>query len=314
MGGIESPAARSERKGHNCTLCTFRSLLGAGTVFLLSMAPAGAAVSVRDDLGRTVTLTKPAARVVALAPNVVELLYAAGAGGSLVGTVSDADYPPAVKTVRKVGSYSNPDEEALVAVKPDLVVMTFGNPKALISRLEARRVPVFITHAKRVGDVIAAIRSLGTLTGHAPQAARAAGSLQKRLSALAARLKGRPPVKSLLMVWDDPVTVVGAGAYLNDALRLAGGANAAGDLAAPYPTLDAEQVAVRNPDAILYAGHDPASRVKLAPARPGLRTTTAARTGRIVAVPENLVIRAGPRLVDGIEAMARALHPEAWGR
>lgn len=278
---------------------------------LLAAPQARAAVSAKDDLGNVVTLARPARRVVALAPHAVEILYDVGAGGNLVGVVSDADYPPDARKRPRTGSYSNPDEEAIVAQKPDLVVVSFGNPKALLERLKARGLPYFVSHPRTVADVMGGMRSLGRLTGHAGEGVKAAGRFRKRLDALAARLKGRRPVRAALLVWDDPITLAGAGAFLHDVLRLAGGANVAADLPQPYPTLDPEQFAVRNPEAIVFALHDQA-RVKGAATRPGIRNTAAARNHRIFSVPEDLTIRPGPRLISGIEQVARGLHPEAF--
>ncbi len=274
---------------------------------------AGAGVSARDDLGQPVALKRPARRVVALAPNAAEILFAIGAGPTLVGAPAEANYPAAAARVPRVGSFSNPDEERLLALKPDLAVVAHGNPRELLERLRARGVPVFVCHPRKVADIPRAMRALGRLTGSSRTAEAAARSTEARLAGLSRRLRGRPPVACALLVWDDPITVAGAGAYLHDALQRAGGRNVAGDLPQPYPTLDPEQMAVRNPSAIIYAGHDPGG-VGRAAARPGIRTTAAARSRRVFAVHDDLVLRPGPRLVAGIEAMARALHPEVFAR
>jgi len=278
---------------------------------LLSASGSAAAVSVRDDLGALVTVPRPARRVVTLAPSTAELLYAVGAGPELVGVPSEADYPPEVKRLGKIGSYSNPDPEAIIAMKPDLAVVAFGNPRPLLDQLRARKIPVYVSHPKTVAQLLASMRGLGKLTGHPAQGEQTARGFEKRLSAVTGALKGRPPVRSVVMVWDQPITVAGSGAFLHDVLRLAGGVNAAGDLAQPYPTVDPEQFTVRNPAAIVFAGHD-ATRVREAAGRPGIRSTAAARNRRIFAVPEDFLIRPGPRLIEGIERTARGLHPEAF--
>jgi iron complex transport system substrate-binding protein len=278
---------------------------------MLAAGPAEAAVSAQDDLGTVVALPRPARRVVALAPNVVEILFAAGAGPELKGVSAEATFPAAARKLPRVGSFSNPDEEAILALKPDLAVMAHGNPRAFIDRLRSRRIPVFVCHPKKVADVLSAMRGLAVLTGHTARGLSAAGSFQRRLDAVRARVGRQPPVRAAVMVWDDPITVAGSGAFLHDALRLAGGTNVAADLRQPYPTLDPEQFAVRNPEAIVFALHD-AERVKRAAARPGIRSTAAARSHRVFAVHEDLILRPGPRLIEGIERMARGLHPGAF--
>lgn len=267
-------------------------------------------VVARDDLGRTIALERPARRIVGLAPSAVELLYAAGAGERIAGVCAEADYPPAARSLPRAGSFSNPDEEALAALRPDLVVMAHGNPRALIERLSARGIPVFVQHARRVADIPAALRALGDLAGTAPAARKAAAAFAARVSAVERRIHGRTRPRTALLIWDDPLTLAGSGAYLDDALRLAGGENIAGDLSAPYPTLDPESFAARSPQVILYATHAEA-RLRGVSARPGVRGTPAARTGRVYAVPVDPLLRPGPRLAEGVEALARAIHPES---
>ena len=273
--------------------------------------PPSAAISARDDLGNTVTLPRPAQRVVALAPNAAESLWAVGAGEQVVGVSSGSDYPPAAAKKPQTGSFSNPDEEAIVALRPDLAVVAHGNPRALIDRLRARNIPVYVLHPKNVADVLSALRGLAELTGHQAQGEKLAMDAERRLLALSTRLARRPRPRTALLVWDDPITLAGGGAYLNDVIARAGGVNVATDLKAPYPTLDAEAFLARNPETIILAAHD---NSRLAPmmTRPGIRSTAAARNKKVFTVPEDLLLRAGPRLIGGIEATARRLHPDAF--
>lgn len=295
----------------------FTPLVALGALALAAVAPVlaarpgSAAITVRDDLGNVVTLARPARRVVALAPNAVESLWAVGAGAQVVGVSAGSDYPTAARSKPQTGSFSNPNEEAIVAMRPDLAVVAHGNPRALLDRLQARKIPVYVLHPKKVADVVSALRGLGRLTGHAAQGEKMAADAEHRLNALASRLSGRPRPRTALLVWDDPITLAGGGAYLNDVITRAGGINVAADLTAPYPTVDAEAFLVRNPEAILFASHD-SKRLSAALARPGIRSTAAARTGKVYPVPEDQLLRAGPRLFAGIEAAARRLHPEAF--
>lgn len=293
------------------SLVVFGALAITAVVPTLAARPAPAPLSARDDLGNVVTLARPAKRVVALAPNVVESLWAVGAGAQVVGVSAGSDYPSAARSKPQTGSFSNPDEEVIVSMRPDLAVVAHGNPLALLDRLRARKIPVYVLHPKKVADVLSALRGLGRLTGHAERGEQLASAAERRLTALSTRLTGRLRPRTALMVWDDPITLAGGGAYLNDVITRAGGVNVAGDLRAPYPVVDAEAFLVRNPEAILFASHD-STRLTAALARPGIRSTAAARGGKVYPVPEDLLLRAGPRLIDGIEAAARRLHPEAF--
>jgi iron complex transport system substrate-binding protein len=204
-----------------------------------------------------------------------------------------------------------PDEEAILVKRPDLIVLAHGNPKPFIDRLRARKIPVFVLHPQRVADIPRALRSLGRLTDHDKDAEAAAARFEKGVADVTRRVANRRALKTALLVWDDPLTLAGAGAYLNDALRLACAKNIAADLPKPYPTMDPEQFAVRNPEVILFAVHE-AGKMKDAVKRPGVRSTVAAKSGRVYHLNDNLLLRPGPRLVQGLRAMAEALHPEAF--
>lgn len=274
-------------------------------------APAGAAITARDDLGTVITMNRPVRRIVAMAPNAVELLFAVGAGKQVVGVPSQTDYPPEATKLPKVGGFMTPDEEAIVIKRPDLIVLSHGNPKPFINRLRARRIPVFVLHPQTVADIPRSLRSLGVLTGHGKEAGAAATRFETGVAEIVKRVGKRPTVRTALLVWDDPLTLAGRGAYLNDALRIAGATNIAADLAKPYPTMDPEQFAVRNPEAILFAVHE-AARVKDATSRPGVRATAAAKSDRVYHLDDDLLLRPGPRLLQGLRAMAEALHPGAF--
>lgn len=275
--------------------------------------PATASVTARDDLGTVVTLAHPARRIVALAPNAVELLFAIGAGKQVVGVPTQTDYPLEATKLPKVGGFMTLDEEAILVKRPDLIVLAHGNPKPFIDRLRARKIPVFVLHPQKVADILTAMKSLGKLTGHSKEAEPIRRRFARGLDDITSRVGKRPPVRTALLVWDDPLTLAGAGAYLNDALRLAGATNVAADLSKAYPTMDPEQFAVRNPEAIVFAIHE-AARVKDAAQRPGVRSTAAVKFGRVYHLDDNLLLRPGPRLLQGLRAMAEALHPEAFSK
>lgn len=289
-----------------------RAVLGTTALGLaLAAAPVSASVSARDDLATVITLPRPARRIVAMAPNAVELLFAVGAGKQVVGVPSQTDYPPEATKLPQVGGFMTPDEEAILIKRPDLIVLAHGNPKAFIERLRARKIPVFILHPQKVDDIPKAMRAIGKITGHDTDAAATASRFEQGLRDISGRVAKLPAPRTALLVWDDPLTLAGAGAYLNDALRLAGAQNIAADLAKPYPTMDPEQFALRNPEAILFAVHE-AGRVKDATGRPGIRSTAAVKSGRVYHLDDDLLLRPGPRLIQGLRAMAEALHPGAF--
>jgi ABC-type Fe3+-hydroxamate transport system substrate-binding protein len=281
-------------------------------ILLLGTAPAIAApVSAVDDQGRKLTLARPARRIVSLAPNVTEMLFAVGAGPRVVGVTQFCDFPEAAKEKPKIGNFSNPDLEAVAAARPDLVVAAHGNSLDGIAALRRLGLSVFVTHPRTTTGVIRNMETLGRLAGQERPARRVAAELRGRLARLERRLAGRSRRRALIVIWPDPLTVVGGLSYLNDAIRCAGGVNGAEAIREAYPKVDPERLITLAPEALIYPGADTARLASLA-RRPGVAETPAGRAKRVHAVTADWLLRAGPRLVAGIEEMARRLHPEAF--
>jgi ABC-type Fe3+-hydroxamate transport system substrate-binding protein len=288
--------------------------IGAVTLLPVLAGPASAArVSAVDDQARRVTLAEPARRVVSLAPNVTEMLFAVGAGPAVVGVTQFCDFPPAARRVKKIGNFSAPDLEAVAAARPDLVVAAYGNSLEAIAALRRMGLPVFVTNPQDTGGVLRNLAALGTLTGHPAEAARRIQEFRDRLGRLKRRLAGRPARRTLVVVWTDPMTVVGARSFVNEAIRRAGGVNAAGEIIEAYPKLDPERLITLRPEVILYPTGDAHATTAELARRPGVAETPAGQARQIYTVTADWVVRAGPRLIAGIEEMARRLHPEAFG-
>jgi iron complex transport system substrate-binding protein len=284
------------------------------SVTVLGGSPVGASVQVKDDTGRVVRLARPARRVVSLAPSTTELLYAVGAGGLLVGVSSYDDYPPAVKRVPKIGTFSGPDLERVVAARPDLVVAAHGNPLELIDRLRRQGLPVYVSNPTTVDGVLRNMTDLGRLTGKSAAARQVVRGLQDRLKRVAQTVGRRSPVTTLVVIWDEPLTVAGGRSFIQDILRRAGGANAARGLSEAYPKLDPERLVTLNPTVVLFPVGGDRAKVDRLKSRAGFRQTTAARAGRIYTLNPDWLMRPGPRVVQGVEAIANLLHPSRGAR
>lgn len=273
---------------------------------------AGAPPIVHDDLGRRIALPAPARRVVALAPSAVETLFALGAGECVAATVAEADYPPAVRSIRRVGGWLDPHVESILALRPDLVVVVRGNPRDLADRLRGQGLAVFVSDPHRLRDAMRNLMALGILTGHEREARQRLEALRGRVLAVRRRVAGRAPVRAALLVWDDPIMIAGGDSFADDVLALAGAENVGRTYREAYPRVDPERFLQLDPDAILVPGAD-ARRLRAVAARPGLRQTAAARSGRVYGLHPDWIQRPGPRLVDAIEEVARRLHGEAFG-
>ena len=230
-------------------------------ILALAIAPAAqASVSVTDDAGHTVALAAPAQRIVSLAPNITDALFAAGAGSHVVGTSRFSDHPEAAKAIPIVGDATTLDLERIVSLKPDLIVAwKSGTPAALVEKLSRLGIPVFYAETTRLADIAPAVRRFGILAGTEAEANRQATAFDAALATLRTTYAGRKRLKVFFQVWDKPLMTIGHAQIIDDAIDLCGGSNVFADLAQPAPTVTQEAVLARGPDAIVTAGNDASS-------------------------------------------------------
>lgn len=261
---------------------------------------------VTDDTGRTVILAQPAQRIVSLAPHVTELLFAAGAGDRVVGAVEYSDYPPAARSIPRVGGYSRIDIERLLALKPDLVIAwAGGNHAGDIERLVQLGIPLYVSDPHRLDEVADDIERLGLLAGSVPVARRAAQAFRARRADLQRKYGGRPPVRLFYQIWNQPLMTVNGAHVISDVIRLCGGVNVFAGQPLPAPSVDPEAVLRADPEVIVASG--------MADERPGWLDDwrryplLAVQRGNLFFIPPDLLQRHTPRLLDGAERLCRAL-------
>ena len=280
-------------------------------IILLTLLPqvvAHAEVSVKDDLGRQVTLPAPARRIVSLAPSITETFFAAGAGSQLVGAVNYSDYPPAAKALPRVGRYDSVDVEAIAALRPDLVVMwQSGNPPSTLGRLEKLGLKVFVNEPRRLEEMPATLERFGILAGKANEGAAAADAFRQRLAALREQYQGRPPVRVFYQIWNSPMMTVNGAHLISDVLRLCGGRNVFADLPALAPTVGMEAVLAADPEAIVASGMDSRRPPWLDEWQRWLKLE-AVRRGNIFFIPSDIINRHAPRILDGAEQLCQDLE------
>jgi len=269
---------------------------------------AQAQVSVRDDVGALVELRAPAQRIVSLAPNITELLYAAGAGGRIVGAVEYSDYPQAAKRIPRVGSGAGLDLEAIVVRRPDLVVAwQTGNPSWQLEKLRGLGFTVFVTEPRRVEDIAGLLERFGKLAGTKLSAHAAAAKYRRHLAQLRARYSGRATVPVFYQILDASPLTVGGRHLISDLIRLCGGENVFADLPGITPRVDVESVLQRNPEAILASGDQRlwSEWRDRWHAWPGLAAVT---HDNLFFVPPDLIERSSPRILQGAEEVCRDLE------
>lgn len=270
---------------------------------------------VTDDVGRAVAVPQPVRRIVSLAPNLTETLFAIGLGDRVVGVTDFCDYPPEAATRTHIGGPVTPNLEKIAALHPDLVFATRsgGNRLSTVQSLETLNIPVFTTDPHTVEQVIASEEQIGTLAGAADQSRAAAGELRGRLDRLSTQIAGASIVPVLLVVWPDPLITIGRNTFIADALRKAGAENVI-QTEQDWPNTSFEVVARLQPRYLVFANDhsEEANRlIQELGSRSGWKDLNAVREGRIVVLSE-AIARPAPRMVDEIEKLAARLHPERF--
>jgi iron complex transport system substrate-binding protein len=221
---------------------------------LAATLPAQAAISVIDDTGATVTVPRPVQRVISLAPHATELLFAAGGGARIVGTVAYSDYPSSARDIPHVGDNRALDLERIAALKPDLVVVwRHGNAQKQTDRLRALGIPLYFSEPHRLADIPRSIEVLGTLLDTRASAHDAAQQFRQQADALRHRYASRPPVTVFFQVWEQPLMTLNGQHVFTDMLALCGGRNVFAGEPLLVPTVSTEAVIAANPEVLLTA-------------------------------------------------------------
>jgi iron complex transport system substrate-binding protein len=276
--------------------------------FAAGALPARAEVTLTDDTGAQVTLRASARRIVSLAPHITEILFAAGAGARIIGTVDYSDYPEPAKRIARVGGYSQLDLETIAALRPDLVIAwESGNPPAAIAKLRALGVPVFVNQPDRILDVARSIEQFGRLAGTSMVADPAAAEFRSRYESLAARYSKRPTLRVFYQIWKEPLMTINGKQIISDAIRLCGGENVFASLPALAPRVTTEAVLAANPEVIVASGMGEARPEWLDDWRNWPQLAAAAK-GNLYFIPPELIQRHTPRVLDGAERLCKDLE------
>ncbi len=252
----------------------------------------------------------PPVRIVSLAPSVTEILFDLALGDRIAAVTDFCDYPGEAKRKPKIGGFANPSLEAIVAIRPDLVIMTEeGNPVEVYRRLKKLGIKTYVFRAKRLGDLPQGIRDLGGVLGIADVADRRASDVEKQLAGLAKKAKffqpGRKAIKALFVIHPEPLLVAGRETVIDDALTLLGLNNIAADAGTKYPKYTIEEIVRRSPD-VIFIGQGPMSANLSKSLMKRLETLEAVRKGRVYYVSE-LLYRLTPRTILGIEEISEHL-------
>jgi len=268
---------------------------------------------VTDEVGRVVTVPAEARRIVSLAPNLTETIYALGIEDRLAGDTDYCDTPAAAKRKPHVGAPLSPSLEAIVALHPDLVLATTSiNRRETVDALAHLGIPVYTSDPHTVRGMLDSVDRIAELAGSAAAGTEAVGRLRMRLDALQLRLADRPLVHALFVVWETPLITIGQNTFIADALRWAG-AESVVLSKQNWPQISFEEVVRLGPEYIVLSNHTGAAPVEIERLRssPQWKDLEAVETGHVVLVSDE-ISRPSPGLVDAIEQLAREVHPEVF--
>jgi iron complex transport system substrate-binding protein len=281
--------------------------IAAGMVALLGTPAAAASITVRDDAGNSVTLAKPAQRIISMAPHITELLFAAGGGDRVAGVMNYSDYPEAAKRLPLVGSDAQIDMERVLALRPDLlVVWKTGNTARQLEQLKSLGIPIFYSDPHKLDEVATSLTRLGQLMGTEALAQSAAQDYRQKIARLSAAYARRPTVRVFYQIWEKPIFTLNGDHIASDAMRVCGGQNVFAALKVPAPTVSTEAVLQANPEAIVGGEkHDAESGINIWKQYKGME---AVRRGNLFMLDSELLVRATPRIADGVAVLCETLE------
>ncbi|MQA37927.1 cobalamin-binding protein [Rugamonas aquatica] len=275
----------------------------------LACAPlcAHAAVTVKDDAGNSVTVAKPARRIISMAPHITELLFAAGGGERVVGVMNYSDYPEAAKRIPLVGSNATIDMEHVLALRPDLlVVWKSGNTAGQLEQLKSLGIPIFYSDPQKLDAVATSLTRLGQLMDTGPAAQKAAQDYRQRIAKLSATYAQRSTVRVFYQIWEKPLFTLSGEHIVSDALRVCGGQNVFAALKVAAPTVSTEAVLQENPEAIIGGEkHDAEAGINIWKPYKGMQ---AVQRGNLFMIDSETLVRATPRIADGIAVLCERLE------
>jgi iron complex transport system substrate-binding protein len=266
-----------------------------------------------DDAGRRLYLAKPPARVVSLAPSITEMLFALGLDEQIVGVTEFCDYPAVARSRAKVG-YANPNVETIIALRSDMVLAPkdFLRPD-LQAKLEQLKIPVFVLDATTVEDIPLQLHTLGNIFEKISVANEVTQRMRQRMAELKLKVETVPAKRALYVLNSQPLISVGPGSFIHQMIGLAGGINVAAGAGVAYPRLSMERVLKEDPEVLIF----PSGEVETVPRSEQQQwrrweSLSAVKHQRFHEVSSSLLNRPGPRIIEGLEQLARAIHPELF--
>jgi len=269
-------------------------------------------MTVQDSVGNQVTIKAEPQRIISLVPGHTETLYALGLGERVVGVTEYCNYPPEAQEKPKVGGFADVNMEQVVGLQPDLVLASTLHMAEIVPALQERGITVFVAEPDSVAKTLEMIATIGRITGQDQQAQTLVNQMQQRIDAVQAKIKDAPRPKIFWELGAELYTA-GPGSFLDDLITLAGGENIAADAGTAWPQLSLEVIVLQDPDVVVLADHNYGETIETVKSRPGWDKLKAVQQGRVIELTnDDIVSRQGPRIVEGLEFLAQAFHPDLF--
>jgi iron complex transport system substrate-binding protein len=268
-------------------------------------------IKMQDVMKREIVLSAPAKKIVSLVPAITEILFAVGAGETLVGVTEFCNYPEETKTIEKVGGFSGTSIsiEKIIALKPDLVFVSADMHFRIIDVLNQAGIISFAFEPKNMKDVFSSIETIGILTTHSDNASKIILQMQEKINNAKKLFEGKEKVSVFWEIWNQPLMTSGSNTFVNEAINLAGGKNIFDDVNSSWPEVSIEQLLIRNPKWIMSDDTYGMNMTKETLSQRALWSEIdAVRNNRIGIVNADMIMRAGPRLADAILQMAELFY------
>ena len=260
-------------------------------------------------------------RIVSLAPNLTEILFALGLNEEIVAVSNDSDYPLEAANKKKIGTFWQPNTEAIIACRPELVVtlrLRTEQQKPTADSLRRLGYRVLTLRVETISELLAAIQEIGITTSCKLHADQLVESIGHRLDRLQSKLSSADKVKVLWVVQAEPLRVAGRNTFINELIELAGGENAIGHTLQQYPPIGAEEILTCGAETIIQSamgtGNIPGQQQAAEAFWSKFAALPAVKNNRIYVIEPDTTLRLGPRLPQGAETIARCLHPDSFKR
>lgn len=273
-------------------------------------------ISIEDGFGNTVKFEEAPERIISLAPSNTEILYALGLGDKIVGVSAFCDYPQEALEVEKIGDFLGTNFERILELEPDLIV-SYGLPEDDAMQIyNDAGIPVISFMPESIDEVIVAIKQIAIATDTVEAGNDLVENMEKHRDEIVAKIQDTEPVRAFYEIWHDPLMAAGTGSFTDGLIKLANGINVASDAEGEYPNYDLEQLIENDPEFYLTANMETGgfaeNTVESISARPGYDNISAVKNGDVYLIDGNVISRPGPRIVEGLELIARILHPEVF--